>query len=55
MVLRELALEGLALGGALTARSTAPPIHARIMQAKTIRSLRRKRGVGHNNPNSGCT
>src|SRR5262245_53896637 len=34
MVLRELALEGLAVGGALTARSTAPPIHARIMQAK---------------------
>src|SRR5262249_37346293 len=60
MVLMELALEELgpgefALGGVLTARSTVPPINARIMQAKTIRSLRRKRGVGHNKPNSGCT
>src|SRR5262249_31048680 len=50
-----MTLEELALGGVLAARSTAPPINARIMQAKTLRSLRRKRGVGHNKPNSGCT
>jgi hypothetical protein len=55
LALEELVLEELVFGGRLLARNTAPPINAKMRQAKPIRSLRRKRGVGHNRPNSGCT